>query len=464
MIFKNRKEIDMVNGKLFKNILLFYLPIMVSSVLQLLYNAADLIVCGKFGSNHSVAAISSTNSLVNLIVTLFMGLSVGANVLMSRYVGAKDDRKCLEVVHSSIMLSLIFGGIVAVFGATFSRVFLVWMGSPAEVLPLSTQYMVVYFLGVPALMIYNFGAALLRAAGDSQRPFYFLAISGLINVLLNLLFVIGFKLDVIGVAIATVISQSISATLIVIALVKHKGVCKLTLRNLKLYKSATLGIIRIGLPAGVQGAIFSISNVIIQSNINSLGPVAMDGSGASQSIEGFVYVIMNSVSQATVSFVSANYGAKRWDNIKKVIIYSLILVFVFGLATGLLEIVVGKSLLRIYLSDEEAVKVGYERLIVVGLTYFLCGVMDDLTNAMRGLGYVIGPTIATLVFVCGIRLFWVYTFFPMERFHSLQGLIIAWPLSWLVTVMIHSVTLIIVYRKENKKHNEEIAFYNHGLS
>ena len=453
----NRNEMDMISGNLFKKIFLFSLPIILSGILQLLYNAADLVVCGKFGSEHSVGAISATNSLINLIVNLFMGLSVGANVLMARCFGANLQEKGQRIAYTSIIMSASLGEILGLFGALCSGYFLIWMGTPDDVIGLSTQYLRIYFCGVPFSLIYNFGASLLRAVGDTKRPFYFLAISGVFNVAFNLLFVIVFKMDVAGVALGTILSQVISAVCVMVCLVRNKGFFHFSFKEMRFYKKEALEIIRVGLPAGLQSAIFSLSNVLIQSSVNSLGPYTVDGNGAAGSIEGFVYVSMNSVSQACIAFVSANLGAGKWDNIKKAVWYSVAYVCIFGITVGGLAALFGKALLSIYLNNPEAIAVGYSRLRIICLTYLFCGLMDVMAYAIRGVGYSILPTVVSLVGACGLRILWVYTIFRISAMHSLQGLAVSYPVSWALTFAVHLIVFILLYKKKKREHEQFTA-------
>ncbi len=445
------KDIDLTSGNLLKKIIQVALPLILSGILQLFYNAADLIVCGQFGSDKSVGAIASTNALINLIVGLFTGLSVGASVLMARCYGSKDEKRAYKVTHSAILLAIIIGIVIGAFGMVFNRTFLELMKSPSDVIDLSSQYLFIYFLGLPFSMIYNFGSALLRSTGDTKRPFYFLGLAGIINVLLNLLLVIVFHLDVAGVAIATITAQCISALLIVICLVKSNGYCKLNLRELKLYKNEVIEIIKIGVPAGFQSILFSLSNVLIQSSVNSLGPSVMNGNGAAASLEGFVYVAMNSIAQTCVTFVSANYGAHKKENINKALKYSTLLVFFVGLGLGLIILLFGKPLLGLYVNNEVDINYGYERLKIILSTYFLCGLMDVFALTLRGIGYSIAPTIVSLLGVCGIRIGWIYTIFLIPEYHNLTSLVISYPISWFLTSIIHLILLVnakkIVFKK-----------------
>lgn len=437
---------DMTGGNLLKKLIIYSAPLILSGMLQLFYNAADLIVCGLFGSEHSTAAISCTNSLINLTVNLFLGLSVGANVLMARSFGAGDKDKGQRIVYTSMIYAVIFGVAIGVFGFFTSGYFLKLMGA-GEVLELSTSYLKIYFLGLPFSMIYNFGSAIMRATGDTKRPFIFLTAAGIINIGLNLLFVIVFNLDVRGVAIATVISQFVSAALVVIGMLKNDGFYRFKLREISFYKKEGGEIIRVGLPAGIQGCIFSLSNVIIQSSVNSLGTNVMDGNGAASSLEGFIYTAMNSVAQANVAFVSANYGAKKKKNIKKCVIYSACLIFLLDLIIGGIILLLRKPLIGLYVSGEEATKAAVQRLFIISTTYFICGFMDLLAQSIRGIGYSLLPTIVTLVGVCGFRITWIYTAFKSEVFHSIVGIALSYPISWLITALIHLAVFIVLYRK-----------------
>ena len=442
-----KNEIDMTSGNLFKKILIFAVPLIFSGILQLLYNAADLIVCGIFGSNNATAAISSTNSLINLIVTLFMGLSVGANVLMARAFGANSKEKGQRIVYTAMIFSVIVGIVIGIFGFSLSHYFLELMGSPDDTIELSTTYLRIYFIGLPFSMIYNFGASILRATGDTKRPFIYLSLAGLFNVLFNLLFVIVFHLDVAGVALATIIAQAISAVLVLRCMFKSTGFFEFKLKDLKMFKKEALEIAKVGLPAGLQGVIFSLSNVLIQSSINGLGTDVMGGNGAAGSLEGFIYVAMNAVAQACVAFVSANYGAKNKDNIKKSIIYSATIVVIMNFVVGALVLLLQDQLLSLYVHTDAALNAGKERLQIITVTYFLCGLMDTFAYALRGMGKSILPTIVSLVGACGLRILWIMFVFPIDIFHNIQGLAISYPLSWAITASVHLIFVFIIFKK-----------------
>ena len=441
------KEIDMTTGNILKKIIVYAIPLVLTGILQLLYTAADLVICGMFGSPNATAAISSTNSLISLIVNLFMGLSVGANVLMARCYGEKNKEKAQRVVYTSMVFSVIVGIGVGLFGFFFSRYFLEMMGTTSDVIHLSTQYLKIYFLGLPFIMIYNFGSSILRATGDTKRPFLYLASSGLFNVLFNILFVVGLNMDVPGVALGTIISQAIASCFIIIHLFKSKGFFHFKLSEVKLYGREAYEIARIGLPAGLQGVIFSLSNVLIQSSVNSLGTDVVGGNGAAGSLEGFIYISMNAIAQSCVAFVSANYGAKNKENIKKSVKYSLGLVFIMNLLVSSIILIFQHELLGLYVHTDAAFEAGRQRIIIIATTYFLCGFMDVFANSLRGIGYSVLPMIVSLVGVCGIRIFWIYTIFNIDYFHNIQGLAVSYPISWIVTASIHLICFILMYKK-----------------
>lgn len=448
---KQRKsyEMDMCSGPIMTKLLIFALPVMLSGVLQLLFNAADIVVVGRFAGSDSLAAVGSTGSLVNLLTNLFMGLSVGTNVLVARYYGANKPRDVEETVHTAILTSVLSGCVLILVGVALAEPLLLLMGSPENVIGKSVLYLRIYFLGMPAMMLYNFGSAILRAIGDTKRPLYFLSAAGVINVVLNLVFVILFHMDVAGVATATTISQCVSAALIVRCLMKETGVCHLDLKKLAITKNKLLEIIRIGLPAGMQGAIFSLSNVVIQSSINSFGSVAMAGNTAASNLEGFIYMAMNSFYQTSVSFTSQNFGAKKYDRINKILFGCLFYVTLVGVLFGNLAYLSGNELLRIYSTDPEVIAYGMKRMAVICTTYFLCGIMDTMVGSIRGMGYGMMPMIVSLLGACGLRMVWIFTIFVQYR--SLDTLYISYPISWTITAAAHVVCFLIVKRKQDKK-------------
>ena len=445
-----RSDVDMINGPLLKNVLVYTIPIILTSLLQLLFNAADLIIVSRYSEIKSIAmaAVSATGSITNLIVNLFIGLSVGGGVRVAHAYGAQDYEEAHKTVHTSMFFSVLSGIFVTFIGVVFCNTFLTWMGTPAEVLPLSAKYMRIYFVGATSMLVYNFGAAILRAVGDSKRPLYFLASAGVLNVLLNLLFVIGFKMDVDGVAWATTISQTLSATLVVFALMHREDSCKLIIKKLRIYKKQFLKMLKIGLPAGVQGCIFSISNVIIQSSINSFGAIAMRGNGAASNIEGFVWNIMNAFQQTALNFIGQNMGAKNYGRIRKIMWTCLACVSVAGLVFGIGAYMAGETLLGIYITDmPEAIPYGLLRMSFIAVPYLLCGTMDVMTGALRGAGRSVSAMMITIAGVVGIRLVWIFTIFQIPKFHSLTSLYASYPISWAITLGIEFVYFMIVSKK-----------------
>ena len=446
-IKKKKYEMDMCSGSILGKILLFTLPLMCSSILQLLFNAADIIVVGRFAGDNSLAAVGSTSSLINLLTNFFMGLSVGANVLVARYFGAKQDKDLKETVHTAMMLSIYSGLALTVIGFIGAPQILVWMQAPEDILPLSVMYLRIYFIGMTAMMLYNFGSAIMRAVGDTRRPLYYLAAAGVINVILNLFFVIVLRMDVAGVATATVISQCISAFLIVRCMMNMKDSIHLELSALRINPDKFKRILQIGLPASVQGILFSFSNVIIQSSVNSFGAVTVAGNSAAANIEGFVYVSMNSFHQATISFVSQNVGAAKYERVNRIVYISELCVLTVGIILGNLAVLLGRPLLSMYTSSAQVMDAGMKRLRVICSTYAFCGMMDVMVGALRGLGYSVMPMIVSLIGACGLRLIWIFTFFRMEQFHTVTSLYMTYPVSWFITFMTHVVCFVIVRRK-----------------
>ena len=441
---KGSYEIDMCSGPLIPKILQFSVPLMLSGILQLLFNAADIIVVGQFTGSQAMAAVGSTGSLNNLIVNIFLGFSIGSSVLMARFYGAKENKNIHDLVHTSILLALLSGVILVFLGLALAKPLLTLMGTPYDVIDQAVLYMRIVFLGMPALITYDFGAGILRAIGDTRRPLAYLFIAGVINVCLNLFFVIVFGLGVAGVAIATIISQYTSAFLIIRCMMKSQSVCSLALKDLRINRQTLKQIVRIGLPAGIQGAVFNISNVLIQSSINSFGSIAMAGNTAASNIEGFVYTAMNSLYQASTSFTSQNIGARKTERIVPVLIACLSIVIAVGAILSGIAITLGEGLLGIYSSDAEVIQYGLQRLHVVCLTYFLCGMMDVACGSIRGMGYSMTPTIVSLTGACGLRILWIYTIFRMD--HTLFNLYLSYPISWIVTFIAHIVCFIVFYR------------------
>lgn len=448
-------NLDMTSNKgMVRNLIKFVAPLMLSGILQLLFTASDLVVCRYFGSDHSVGAIQSTNALINLIVNLFMGLSIGANILMSRCYGASDKEKGQRVAYTAIILSAVLGIILGIFGVTCSRYFLQWMNTNTELIDLSTQYLTIYFIGIPFAMVYNYCAALLRAVGDTKKPFYFLTISGVVNVLLNLLLVIVFHLDVKGVAIATAVSQFLAATMVFVYIcLKKNNFFTFNFKQIRFYKKEALEITKLGLPAGIQGSLFSISNVMIQTSINELsnalgdvGPYLVDGNGASASLEGFVYTAMNSCAQGVVTFGSANYGAKNKANIRRVILRVMMLVAIAWAVPSVFLLSFHRALLGLY-APAEAVEFGMQRIFITIGTYFLCGLMDIFAYSLRAIGYSVLPTVISTCGACGFRLLWIFLIFPIEYFHNLTWLAISYPISWALTALVHAACFLVLFKK-----------------
>lgn len=446
---KKSYEIDMCNGPIFSKILLFSLPLMLSSILQLLFNAADVVVVGRFAGNEALAAVGSTGSLTNLLTNLFIGLSVGVNVLVARYYGAKQEKEVAQTVHTAIIISLVGGVLLAFIGIAAARPLLSWMDTPADVIDLSVLYMCIYFLGMPVVLLYNFGSAILRAIGDTRRPLYYLLIAGIINVILNLWFVIGFHMGVAGVAWATIISQAVSAGCIIRCLIKTDGCYRLRRKELKIHREKLFKIIQIGLPAGVQGSLFAISNVLIQSSVNFFGSVAMAGNTAGANIEGFVYVAMNAVYQTSVSFTGQNLGGRQFKRIDKILTECLLLVSVIGLVMGNAAYFGGRQILGIYSTDPQVVEYGLHRMAIICTFYFLCGVMDVICGSIRGLGYGILPMAVSLMGACVFRIVWICTVFKWD--HTLSTLYWSYPISWTITALVHMICFLIVRKRVQRK-------------
>lgn len=438
-------EMDMTSGPLLGKILLFSLPLMLSGMLQLLFNAADIIVVGRFVGDSALAAVGSTGALTNLLINVFIGFSVGTNVLVAQGIGSGRDDFTSETVHTSVLFSIIGGVILAVLGIILAKPLLELMGTPEDVIDQSVLYMRVYFAGMPVVMLYNFGYAVMRALGDTRRPMYFLIFAGIINVMLNVFFVTQLHMDVAGVALATIISQAISAALIVRCLCRLEGGCKLYLDKLHINKGVLLRMMRIGLPAGLQGAVFSISNVLIQSSINLFGKTVMAGNTAASNIEGFVYVAMNSMHQTAVSFTSQNYGAGRLDRVKKAFWICLATVTVIGLVLGNAAFLSGSVLLQAYSNIPEVIGYGIVRLAYICIPYFLCGVMDMIVGATRGLGSSLVPAIISLVGACGLRILWIYTVFAADQ--RLEVLYISYAVTWLITAAVQFAYFMRLYKR-----------------
>jgi len=450
---KNTKNytMNLCEGSILNKLLLFSLPLVASSVLQLFFNAADVVVVGQFAGDNSLAAVGSNGSLINMLTNIFMGLSVGVNVLVARFFAAKQEKELRKTVHTAITVSVVCGVLLAIIGMFAARQLLVWMQSPKEVIDLATLYLRIYFLGMPATMVYNFGAAILRGVGDTKRPLYYLSFAGIVNVVLNLIFVIGFRMDVAGVALATVISQCISAVLIVRCLAKEESGIRLEKQYLGVDKHILLRILQIGLPAGVQGSLFSLSNVVIQSSVNGFGATVVAGNSAASNLEGFVYVAMNAFSQAIVAFISQNMGAGKYERINKIVITTLLCVLVIGVVLGNAVYLLGKPLVGLYSGSEAVIEAGIRRLSIICTVYALCGMMDTMVGALRGLGYSVMPMIVSLLGACVFRILWVSMLFTMEQFHTIETVYYAYPISWTVTLSVHVICYLVVSQRLKKK-------------
>lgn len=450
------RTMDMTQGPLLSKVLFFALPIMLSGVLQLVFNAADTIVVGRFAGNEALAAVGSVGSLNSLIVSLFIGLSVGVNVLVARYTGSRDDRQVSETVHTAVLLSVIGGVALSIIGISLARPLLHLMGSPEDVIDLAVLYVRIIFIGMPVQMLYNFCAAVLRAVGDTKRPLYYLSIAGVLNVMLNLVFVILFHMSVAGVALATIISQVVSATLIVLALMSMDGPTHLNLRALHINGGVFREIVRIGLPAGIQSSVFSLSNVVIQSSVNSFGSIVIAGNAAAMNVGGFIYQAMNTFQQAVTCFASQNLGARKPGRIRIAVRVCLVWALFFGVVLGALSCVFGRELLAMYSSDPAVIEAGLMRVYIVCGPYFLCGVMDVMTGALRGVGYSMLPMIISLMGACALRILWVATLFRL--FPTIQCLMLSYPVSWLLTFLVLVACYFLILKKVLRQYTpEEIA-------
>ena len=439
------RTMDMTQGRLLTQVLVFALPIMLSGILQLLFNAADTIVVGRFAGNEALAAVGSVGSLNNMIISLFIGLSVGANVLVARYTGSRNDRAVSDTVHTSVLLSLVGGVLLMIVGVLLARPLLELMGSPEDVIGLAVLYVRIIFLGMPVQMLYNFCAAILRAVGDTQRPLYYLTVAGVVNVVLNFVFVIGLHLSVAGVALATIISQAISALLVTRALLNMEGPTRLFLNRLRIHPGKLREIIRIGLPAGIQSSVFSLSNVVIQSSVNSFGSVVIASNAASSNVGNFVYQAMNTFQQAITCFAGQNIGARKPRRIVSAMKVCMFWAVSFGLVLGLLSCVFGTQLLSLFSADPAVIAAGMERQIIVCAPYFLCGMMDVMTGALRGIGYSLLPMIVSILGACAFRLFWVFTIFA--AYPTLPCLMLSYPVSWLLTFSVLLVIFLVLWKK-----------------
>ena len=446
----------MTQGPLFKRIIIYTLPIIATGLLQLLFNAADLVVVGNSTNDTALPAVGATGSLVNLIVNLLIGLSVGAGVCAAKYYGARDEQSMHELVHTAIPTAAIGGILFGAVGFAFAGTFLKWMDTPDDIIAQATLYVRIYSIGIPFSIVYNFGAAILRSVGDTTRPLIFLVIAGVVNVLFNLMFVLVFHMDVDGVATATAISQALSAAMIIVYMMKVKDSHRFSPRKMRFYKDKFIKILVIGLPAGIQGSLFSISNVIIQKSINSFGSTVISGNTSAANLEGFVYTGMNAFHQTALNFTGQHLGAKRYERIKRIILLCLLSVSVIGLACGVGMYLLGAPLLNIYSpGKEEIISYGLLRLKYICIPYFLCGFMDVLSGLLRGMGYSVSSMVITLTCVCGFRILWIYTVFAKPAYHSMITLYISYPVSWALCCVMQGGLLLFAYIKMMKKAKRE---------
>ena len=441
---KNKYEIDMCNGTIMDKLIAFAFPLMLSGVLQLMFNAVDIIVVGRFSGSSSLAAVGSTTALINVFTNLFIGISLGANVLAARFFAAGREKEMSETVHTSITFALISGIIMAVIGQICAKGALELMGTPEDVIGLSALYMRIYFLGMPFFMLYNYGAAILRAVGDTKRPLYFLIISGVINAVLNMVLVIVFDLGVAGVAIATVFSQMISCVLVLICLARTDASYRLYISKLGMKQEYLEQIFRVGIPAGIQSTVINFSNALLQSSVNSFGSTAMAGYTAANNVLGFLYMSINSVTQACMSFTSQNYGVGKYKRMDRVLLDCMILSVSVALLLGCGAYIFGTQILQIYTEDAQVVQCGLEILSITTVPYFLCGIMDLFPGALRGMGYSAVPMILSIIGTVGTRILWIFVFFPQYR--SLYFLFISYPGSWLATIVMQVICFVVVRR------------------
>lgn len=446
---KNRYEIDMCNGSVMDKLISFSIPLMLSGILQLLFNAVDIIVVGRFTGSHALAAVGSTTALVNVFTNLFIGVSLGANVLAARFYASGREREMSETVHTAITFALLSGIVMVFVGLLFSRGALELMDTPQDVIDQSTLYMRIYFAGMPFFMVYNYGAAILRAVGDTKRPLLFLIIAGVTNALLNLFLVIVMHLGVAGVAIATVIAQMISCILVLRCLYKTDSCYQLRFSKLMLKWRYLKQIFQVGIPAGIQSTVINFSNVLLQSSVNSFGSIAMAGYTAANNIFGFLFASVNSITQACMSFTSQNYGVGKWKRMDKVLRNCILLSVIVSLVLGGGSYLFGPELLKIYTSDQAVIQCGMEILLYTTVTYFMCGLMDLFPGALRGMGYSAVPMLLSVVGTVGTRVAWIFWVFPKHR--ALDVLFISYPASWLVTIILQVICYYFVRRKVKNK-------------
>ena len=451
----NKYEIDMCNGTLMDKLISFSLPLMLSGILQLLFNAVDIIVVGRFTGSQALAAVGSTTALINIFTNLFIGISLGANVLAARFYASGKEKEMSETVHTSITLALISGLVMALAGVLLARFALNLMGTPNDVIDQSVLYMRIYFLGMPFFMLYNYGAAILRAVGDTKRPLFFLVISGMTNAVLNLVLVIVFHMGVAGVAIGTIVSQLISSILVLRCLYTSNTSYRLYFSKLGIKTQYLKQIFQVGIPAGIQSTVINLSNALLQSSVNSFGSVAMAGYTAANNIFGFLYMSVNTVTQSCMSFTSQNYGVKKLKRMDRVLLDCMILSVGVTLTLGCGAYFFGPELLKIYTSDADVIRCGVEVLAFTTVPYFCCGIMDLLPGALRGMGYSGVPMILSIIGTVGTRIVWIFGLFPAHR--SLSFLFISYPVSWILTILMQAVCFCFVRKHVHQSVNRDLA-------
>ena len=451
----NKYEIDMCNGTLMDKLISFSLPLMLSGILQLLFNAVDIIVVGRFTGRQALAAVGSTTALINIFTNLFIGISLGANVLAARFYASGKEKEMSETVHTSITLALISGLVMALAGVVLARFALNLMGTPNDVIDQSVLYMRIYFLGMPFFMLYNYGAAILRAVGDTKRPLFFLVISGMTNAVLNLVLVIVFHMGVAGVAIGTIVSQLISSILVLRCLYTSNTSYRLYFSKLGIKTQYLKQIFQVGIPAGIQSTVINLSNALLQSSVNSFGSVAMAGYTAANNIFGFLYMSVNAVTQSCMSFTSQNYGVKKLKRMDRVLLDCMILSVGVTLTLGCGAYFFGPELLKIYTSDADVIRCGVEVLAFTTVPYFCCGIMDLLPGALRGMGYSGVPMILSIIGTVGTRIVWIFGLFPAHR--SLSFLFISYPVSWILTILMQAVCFCFVRKHVHQSVNRDLA-------
>ncbi len=448
-------EMDMCSGPLFKKIVRFLVPLILSGVLQLMFNAADMIVVGQFTGSKALAAVGATTFLINLQVNLFIGISIGANVAAAKSFGAKNDKDLTETVHTAVLMAIVIGVLMIFIGNLVAEPVLRLMGTPDDVIGDAVLYIRIYFCGMPALMLYNFGAAILRAVGDTKRPLYFLTLAGVINVIFNLFFVIVFDMGVAGVAIATVISQAISAILVLYCLCRSEGTYRLYFRRLHIYPDKFFSILKVGLSAGFQSFLFNIANIMVQSSVNSFGSLVMAGNTAANNIEGFVYVTISSTSQTSISFISQNMGAKQYKRVKRIFWECVGITTVVAGDLGVSAYLFAPWLLRLYNQDPQVIAYGITRLSVVAMSYALNGIQDVMASSFRGMGSPLMPMVVSLTGICLIRILWVLLVFPL--FRTREVLYLAYPVSWGITIIMNLICYQVIRKKRLDPYIAEAA-------